>query len=585
MPSSLCIISILCSFSITNAMKFSGSPRDNNNNNDSVIKNRDLKLRHGGIPGQCPLDIRPPTGYRSNSNMNSNNNKKEQSRPSLITIGHRGSSFNIPQHTLAGYRLALELGADYIELDLVTTKDSQLICSHSIDLSITTDVATKYPSKYRTNVTVGKTYYEGNTYFAHDFTLTEIKTLKIKRQQFLLEEAKAVRSSLLDGLLEVPTLVEAMDLLKEWNDEVRPTISYHNDAIYGRAGMYVEFKVPDGIKNDIIQRDADVVGIYTPKLFLQTLKAYPHARNMFFGGSPTATNNTNDRTGTVTNFGCENKGSYQVPPLVIECFYKSALKYIHRTIQGNSIVDSKNPPVEFEKDEYFNGAVPPFVYLLSNRSCHKESFWDNIVPFDIPLSASGPDKECLFRNDDNGSAGGIGNPQTGINFVQSALERGLVVHAWTERLEKSFVHHDNSIGISAEKTNTDSAQFISAEEELIYLYCTIGIHGIFAENVDLAVRVGRMGCPDNDILFGTDKNNNGINLAAVGLGASLIGLVVGSTFAYWYLNVYRIGKNTKRDVISASDDIDHYHHDNNNKRPTSAILTNDDDVETEMQIL
>ena len=589
MPSSLCIISILCSFSITNAMKFSGSPRDNNNNNDSVIKNRDLKLRHGGIPGQCPLDIRPPTGYRSNSNMNSNNNKKEQSRPSLITIGHRGSSFNIPQHTLAGYRLALELGADYIELDLVTTKDSQLICSHSIDLSITTDVATKYPSKYRTNVTVGKTYYEGNTYFAHDFTLTEIKTLKIKRQQFLLEEAKAVRSSLLDGLLEVPTLVEAMDLLKEWNDEVRPTISYHNDAIYGRAGMYVEFKVPDGIKNDIIQRDADVdaefVSIYTPKLFLQTLKAYPHARNMFFGGYSTATNNTNDRTGTVTNFGCENKGSYQVPPLVIECFYKSALKYIHRTIQGNSIVDSKNPPVEFEKDEYFNGAVPPFVYLLSNRSCHKESFWDNIVPFDIPLSASGPDKECLFRNDDNGSAGGIGNPQTGINFVQSALERGLVVHAWTERLEKSFVHHDNSIGISAEKTNTDSAQFISAEEELIYLYCTIGIHGIFAENVDLAVRVGRMGCPDNDILFGTDKNNNGINLAAVGLGASLIGLVVGSTFAYWYLNVYRIGKNTKRDVISASDDIDHYHHDNNNKRPTSAILTNDDDVETEMQIL
>ena len=368
MPSSLCIISVLCYFSITNAMKFSGSPRDNNNNNDSVIKNRDWKLRHGGIPGQCPLNIRPPTGYRSNSNMNSNNNKKEQSRPSLITIGHRGSSFNIPQQTLAGYRLVLELGADYIELDLVTTKDSQLICSHSIDLSITTDVATKYPSKYRTNVTVGKTYYEGNTYFAHDFTLTEIKTLKIKRQQFLLEEAKAVRISLLDGLLEVPTLVEAMDLLKEWNDEVRPTISYHNDAIYGRAGMYVEFKVPDGIKNDIIQRDADVVSIYTPKLFLQTLKAYPHARNMFFGGYSTATNNTNDRTGTVTNFGCENKGSYQVPPLVIECFYKSALKYIHRTIQGNSIVDSKNPPVEFEMDEYFNGAVPPLVYLVSNRS-------------------------------------------------------------------------------------------------------------------------------------------------------------------------------------------------------------------------
>ena len=57
-----------------------------------------------------------------------------------IVIAHRGASAHLPEHSLPGYRLALELGADYIEPDLVATSDQQLIAIHSMDLSLTTNV-------------------------------------------------------------------------------------------------------------------------------------------------------------------------------------------------------------------------------------------------------------------------------------------------------------------------------------------------------------------------------------------------------------------------------------------------------------
>ncbi|KAL7527393.1 hypothetical protein ACHAXR_001935, partial [Thalassiosira sp. AJA248-18] len=60
-------------------------------------------------------------------------------RPPLV-LGHRGASFHIPEHTLPAYRLAFELGADYIEPDLVPCKDGTLIALHSVDLNVTTNV-------------------------------------------------------------------------------------------------------------------------------------------------------------------------------------------------------------------------------------------------------------------------------------------------------------------------------------------------------------------------------------------------------------------------------------------------------------
>jgi glycerophosphoryl diester phosphodiesterase len=93
-----------------------------------------------------------------------------------LVIGHRGAAGYLPDHTLLGYRLAARLGADYIEPDLVATKDGRLIARHEPNISATTDVAShpEFATRKRTMI-VDSTAETG--WFASDFTLREIKTL------------------------------------------------------------------------------------------------------------------------------------------------------------------------------------------------------------------------------------------------------------------------------------------------------------------------------------------------------------------------------------------------------------------------
>ena len=65
--------------------------------------------------------------------------------PTPLILGHRGASGHRPEHTLAGYRLAAEMGTDYIEPDLVSTKDGVLIARHENEIGSTTDAAMKVP--------------------------------------------------------------------------------------------------------------------------------------------------------------------------------------------------------------------------------------------------------------------------------------------------------------------------------------------------------------------------------------------------------------------------------------------------------
>ncbi len=97
-----------------------------------------------------------------------------QVRP--LVIAHRGASGYRPEHTMEAYELAIRQGADYIEPDLVITKDGVLIARHENELSKTTNAAAKleYASR-RTTKTIDGTKVTG--WFAEDFTLAEIKTL------------------------------------------------------------------------------------------------------------------------------------------------------------------------------------------------------------------------------------------------------------------------------------------------------------------------------------------------------------------------------------------------------------------------
>jgi len=104
----------------------------------------------------------------------SNLRLNQQSKP--LVIGHRGAPGYLPEHTLEGYALAIELGADFVEPDLVATKDGYLIARHEPNIVNTTDVADhpEFASRRRTAIIDGASD-EG--FFASDFTLAEVKTL------------------------------------------------------------------------------------------------------------------------------------------------------------------------------------------------------------------------------------------------------------------------------------------------------------------------------------------------------------------------------------------------------------------------
>src|SRR5438067_8650278 len=98
-------------------------------------------------------------------------------RDAPLVIGHRGAAGYLPDHTLEGYALAIELGADFVEPDLVATKDGHLIARHEPNLIATTDVSQRpeFAGRRRVAIVDGAAD-EG--WFASDFTLREIKTLR-----------------------------------------------------------------------------------------------------------------------------------------------------------------------------------------------------------------------------------------------------------------------------------------------------------------------------------------------------------------------------------------------------------------------
>jgi glycerophosphoryl diester phosphodiesterase len=135
-----------------------------------------------------------------------------------LVVGHRGASGTLPEHTLEAYKLAIEQGADMIEPDLVLTKDGEMIARHEPMLDSTTDVATKFPAaRMATKMVDG---VSTTAYFAGDFTLAEIKTLRAV-------QARAGRSKAFDGQYGIPTLAEVIALAKSAGTAANRTVGIY----------------------------------------------------------------------------------------------------------------------------------------------------------------------------------------------------------------------------------------------------------------------------------------------------------------------------------------------------------------------
>lgn len=130
--------------------------------------------------------------------------------PRPWVIGHRGASGLRPEHTRAAYELAIEQGADFIEPDLVPTRDGVLIARHENEISGTTDVADRpeFADRHTVKAIEGR---QVTGWFTEDFALAELKTLRARERMPLVRPASAA----FDGQFELVTLAEIVALATE----------------------------------------------------------------------------------------------------------------------------------------------------------------------------------------------------------------------------------------------------------------------------------------------------------------------------------------------------------------------------------
>eukprot|EP00548_Thalassiothrix_antarctica_P009352 CAMPEP_0194159804 /NCGR_PEP_ID=MMETSP0152-20130528/78039_1 /TAXON_ID=1049557 /ORGANISM="Thalassiothrix antarctica, Strain L6-D1" /LENGTH=510 /DNA_ID=CAMNT_0038869421 /DNA_START=257 /DNA_END=1785 /DNA_ORIENTATION=- len=366
-----------------------------------------------------------------------------------VIIGHRGAPFHLPEHTIASYRLALELGVDYIEPDLVSTKDGRLVASHSLDLNDTTNVADVFPisrsdTKERNNNRTG--------YWISDFTLKEIKTLRVRQRYGYGKNGDTnFRTTLYDDVFTIPTLEEIINLLYNWNTNLLPqyesrphTEIQQQPIITRRAGLYAELKDPKWFLDE---------NLNLVDLFLKELTQYANANG----------NGSNDDT-ILHDTQCpliEVDEYYLVPQLVVQCFDGDVLQELYDKWSKHNFFNDKNTTTELLSPP----PPPPMVILVDKEECDtknnkdERNLWFNIEhKWDTFLHGIGPSKSCLEPL------------ETAKIFQEKAHKHNLAVHVWTTRPEYN---------------NVDE-YFQNQIEELEYFLCHVGADGIFTEDVSTA---------------------------------------------------------------------------------------------------
>lgn len=193
---------------------------------------------------------------RTVSTGDRNHRPDHQGHQGLIVIGHRGASGYRPEHTLESYRLAIRQGADFIEPDLVATRDGVLVARHENEISGTTDVAAhpEFAGRRTTKVIDGISM---TGWFTEDFTLAELKTLRAK------ERIPAIRpaNTRFDGMYAIPTLAEVIALVKRESRNGR------------KVGIYPETKHPTYFAREGRRLDGRPIAISLGAKLVETLVA------------------------------------------------------------------------------------------------------------------------------------------------------------------------------------------------------------------------------------------------------------------------------------------------------------------------
>ena len=156
-----------------------------------------------------------------------------------LIISHRGASGYIPEHSIPAYKLAIDLQTDYIEPDLCLSKDGVFVALHDLLLDDTTNIASfpEYNNRKRTQLVDGKIL---TGYFVNDFTISELKELR-------LNQRLPQRSQLYNGLFEIPTLDEIMNLLEIENNKIGIFPELKHPSYFNSLGHIVKATLDDNI--------------------------------------------------------------------------------------------------------------------------------------------------------------------------------------------------------------------------------------------------------------------------------------------------------------------------------------------------
>jgi glycerophosphoryl diester phosphodiesterase len=174
-------------------------------------------------------------------------------RDSFTIVGHRGASGYRPEHTLASYELAARMGADYVEPDLVTTKDGVLVARHEPEIGGTTDVAS-HPEFAGRKTTKSLDGVAVTGWFTEDFTLAELKTLRATERIPDIRQ----RNTIYNGKYQIPTFQEVIDLVKRLSRELHRDIGIYPETkhptYFRKQGLPLEPKLVETLNRNGLNR-------------------------------------------------------------------------------------------------------------------------------------------------------------------------------------------------------------------------------------------------------------------------------------------------------------------------------------------
>jgi glycerophosphoryl diester phosphodiesterase len=267
----------------------------------------------------------------------------EYQLPKILVVGHRGASALRPEHTLASYQKAIDDGADFIEPDLVSTKDGVLVTRHENEIGGTTNVSTlsQFADRKTTKNIDGK---DLTGWFTEDFTLSELQQLKARER---IPEFRPANTAYND-LYPVPTLEQVIELAEANYKKTGKII-----------GLYIETKHPTYFKNQKLAMEDTL---------LKTLAKYKYTR--------------------------------EIAPVYLQSFEVSNLKYLkdqlglHKTIKHAQIIQLYDAKTSQPADFVESGETKTYADLATAEGLKDVAKYANGV---------GPSKGYILNFNDDGS--------------------------------------------------------------------------------------------------------------------------------------------------------------------------------------